>query len=447
MNVMKEKFSKTNELGLKAMIETVKYLGEQNGYVSRKQIDDYLRQTLALTEWDKPRLYRTLGWFAAYKPRLIDTIKGKGWILTEYGKKLYLKGTEAIKHAVIENRQSAYDEINNNKRKRMSEIISERPFIVIDLYSGSYAKSYTGHEKFNLDPNPIDDKYYGYCPPYDDIDIKKLGAKKDEAFVDGITVIYVQKTANSNDREIVAFCDNATIFSPCITDATLGRLGTDKTGKTIDISYTIKSDTLIDLTKDTNKFIIEIKKYNNQMFRHQRFYKGTYPDLDKELLKYLESCRKKQDFMNDEKYQTEIQESYSEKDSNNDIKIVDSSTSEIVRKNPIIAKEAISKAKYKCEFDDTHNTFRTPKGLPYMEGHHLIPCTPFNSRRFFEVYGVNIDCVENIISLCPTCHRRIHLGSQDERRDIIKKLYDLRKSDLERIGITITLQELYNLYE
>ena len=160
MNVMKEKFSKTNALGLKAMIATVNYLGEQNGYVSRKQIDDYLRQTLVLTEWDKPRLYRTLGWFAAYKPRLIDTIKGKGWILTEYGKKLYLKGTEAITHAVIENRQSAEDEINNNKRKRMSEIISERPFIVIDLYSGSYAKSYTGHEKFNLDPNPIDDKYF-----------------------------------------------------------------------------------------------------------------------------------------------------------------------------------------------------------------------------------------------------------------------------------------------
>lgn len=444
---MKEKLSQTDELGLRAMIATVNYLGRKNDFVSRKEIDNYLRRTLSLTEWDKSRLYGTLGWFAAYKPRLIDTIRGKGWILTEYGKELYAKGTEDITKAVLQNRQIAEEENNNAMRKRISDVINDRPFIVIDLYSGSYTKSYTGHEKYNLDPNPIDGKYYGYCPPYDDIDIKKLGAKKGETFVEGITVVYVQKTANSNDREIIAFCDEATVFAPCVTDSSLNRSGVDKTGKTIDISYSIMSDNIIDLTKVRNKFIIAIKKYNNQMFRHQRFYKGTYPALDVEILEYLKQQRQNQDFLDDEIYQTDIQESFGKSGSDEDVKIGNGSASEMVKRNSALAKIAISKAEFKCEFDDVHYTFKTSKGLPYMEGHHLIPCTPLNARKFLETYGTNIDCVENVISLCPTCHRRIHFGSQEERRAIIKKLYELRKSDLERIGISITLQELYNLYE
>ena len=30
----------------------------------------------------------------------------------------------------------------------------------------------------------------------------------------------------------------------------------------------------------------------------------------------------------------------------------------------------------------------------------------------------NIDCIENIVCLCPTCHRRIHFGSDEEKRAI-----------------------------
>jgi len=37
-------------------------------------------------------------------------------------------------------------------------------YIVVDLGSGSYWKTNTGHEVFNLEPNEVDGRFYGYRP-------------------------------------------------------------------------------------------------------------------------------------------------------------------------------------------------------------------------------------------------------------------------------------------
>ena len=59
----------------------------------------------------------------------------------------------------------------------------------------------------------------------------------------------------------------------------------------------------------------------------------------------------------------------------------------------------------------------------------------------------NIDCVENIICLCPTCHRRIHFGSKEERKNIITSLYNKRIQSLLAVGLDISLEELLSLYQ
>jgi len=136
-------------------------------------------------------------------------------------------------------------------------------------------------------------------------------------------------------------------------------------------------------TKVGHKFIIEISKYNTYMFRQQRFFKGKYISLDKKIISYLEK--------------------YLENNSN-----------------------------FLCEADPSHQTFMTSKGVPYMEGHHLIPCTAKNAKTFWKRVGKSIDCVENIVCLCPTCHRKIHFGSEAEKRSIIKLLYNKQHSKLKK---------------
>ena len=81
-----------------------------------------------------------------------------------------------------------------------------------------------------------------------------------------------------------------------------------------------------------------------------------------------------------------------------------------------------------------------------MEGHHLIPCTYSNAEYYWSNFKRNIDCVENIVCLCPTCHRRIHFGSKEEKEAIIKSLYKKQISSLKAIGLNISIEELLSLY-
>lgn len=117
-----------------------------------------------------------------------------------------------------------------------------------------------------------------------------------------------------------------------------------------------------------------------------------------------------------------------------------------VTKNATVSKQALINAKYVCAGNHAHATFETTKGQPYMEGHHLIPCTYTNAKYYWEKQGVNIDCQANIVCLCPTCHRLIHYGANNVKRALIEKLYKETKEKLESIGIILTQEELLKLY-
>lgn len=76
-----------------------------------------------------------------------------------------------------------------------------------------------------------------------------------------------------------------------------------------------------------------------------------------------------------------------------------------------------------------------------MEGHHFIPMSAqadFND--------INLDRTENIATLCPNCHRAIHYGNDQERFNVLKKLYNMKIANLIEIGIEISLEELFNRY-
>ena len=101
-------------------------------------------------------------------------------------------------------------------------ILSSKPFVVIDLGSGRYVQTKVGHEYYNLIENS-NGRYYGYCPPHDNVDISNLGAKSSDNSIEDVIVIYTNKIKNSSDRVIVAFTDSATIHRQRIYDEKLER--------------------------------------------------------------------------------------------------------------------------------------------------------------------------------------------------------------------------------
>lgn len=95
------------------------------------------------------------------------------------------------------------------------------------------------------------------------------------------------------------------------------------------------------------------------------------------------------------------------------------------------------KSKWQCEMDANHETFINMKNnKPYVEGHHLIPMA---AQSYFDH---TIDFADNIVTLCPTCHRKIHLALEAERKDMIKQLFEPRKDLYSGYGIEIDQEQL-----
>ena len=332
--------------------------------------------------------------------------------------------------------------------------LDSKRMIVVDLNSGSYNETNIGHEIFNLEKNPIDGNFYGYCPPYDGVAITKFGASIKDEYIEDVLVVYVSKKVKSNNREIIAFCLNTKLFKIGQSGEGLSRQFIDKNKKNVVSTYSVRSDNLYNLKNRFNRFEIKISEYSNQMFRKQRFYGGTYPALDKKIIEYIESVLEDKAILDndDNDVQEDIQISQpasSEEIQNSSVKplnIENGNHGKIIAKDSRISKSALIDAKYTCAIEVSHKTFITKHKIPYMEGHHLIPCTVMNSEYFMKRFNKNIDCFENIASVCPNCHREIHYGEWSSKSEKIRILFRKQQVKFKRVGILITEDELLNLY-
>lgn len=108
--------------------------------------------------------------------------------------------------------------------------------------------------------------------------------------------------------------------------------------------------------------------------------------------------------------------------------------------NSRIAKTALHLANYTCEINPAHTTFISKLGKPYMEAHHLIPMA------YQKDFSINIDRIENIVSICPICHSAIHLGNMSTRLELLLKLFDKREEQLKKVGLNINFGELFSKY-
>jgi 5-methylcytosine-specific restriction protein A len=111
---------------------------------------------------------------------------------------------------------------------------------------------------------------------------------------------------------------------------------------------------------------------------------------------------------------------------------------ETYRRDPRVALKRIALSSYTCEIDKSHVTFTSARSnYPFMEAHHLIPMAFQNL--FPET---SIDHIENIISLCPNCHRAFHYSIRDEKIQLISLIYGQRKF----VRSMVSKEQLFGLY-
>ncbi|MGL5756584.1 MAG: HNH endonuclease [Paraclostridium sp.] len=199
------------------------------------------------------------------------------------------------------------------------------------------------------------------------------------------------------------------------------------------------------------------KQYNFRALKQHGLKSVQGPSrVTQELLDYIKSMEIKH-IKNSLKKEYYIKDSILDKE-NNDIKDIENNdfydykyeTKE--RKKPKIqgnvkvyprdrkvAMNALAHAHYLCEIDETHFTFiRKNIDINYTEPHHLIPMA------YSDLFEVSLDVEENIVSLCSNCHNFLHYGR--DIKDTLKKLYDYRIGDLNKVGISIEFKELVKMY-
>lgn len=113
----------------------------------------------------------------------------------------------------------------------------------------------------------------------------------------------------------------------------------------------------------------------------------------------------------------------------------------IYRRSATVAAEAIKRSHYECLVNSKHAYFisRTTR-QNYVEAHHIIPISTQ------ALFSQGIDCVPNIASLCPVCHRQIHHGLDHDKKDLLEILWDKNYRKIEDVGIELSFKELVELY-
>jgi 5-methylcytosine-specific restriction protein A len=98
----------------------------------------------------------------------------------------------------------------------------------------------------------------------------------------------------------------------------------------------------------------------------------------------------------------------------------------------------------KCELCNVTETFVNAQGLQYFEVHHFIPYNNDVQHQFKKT----LDSYCNLVSLCPNCHRKIHLANKKDQKNAIDVIYKYVKANESFLKTyqEFNLEELYKIY-
>lgn len=107
-----------------------------------------------------------------------------------------------------------------------------------------------------------------------------------------------------------------------------------------------------------------------------------------------------------------------------------------------VGADAIILANFECQVNENHRFFNSRKTHKnYVEAHHLVPIA------YQGIFENGIDIVENIVALCPVCHRCIHYAENSSIIKLVDQLFEKAVPKLSQVGIEIKRKELLELYQ
>lgn len=176
-----------------------------------------------------------------------------------------------------------------------------------------------------------------------------------------------------------------------------------------------------------NRLIVGIDNIKVKEFEDDELINNVFPTGD-----YYENALKQSNF-NSQKI---IFESNDNTTYNAGIKL---------KRNNELKNLVFERENYTCELCGTKNTFEDKNGKEYFEGHHLIMYNISSQSKF----KYSLDITENIICLCPTCHRKIHYADKETITDCVTKLLEkhMELYDIFEFEVPNTILENYIRYE
>lgn len=113
----------------------------------------------------------------------------------------------------------------------------------------------------------------------------------------------------------------------------------------------------------------------------------------------------------------------------------------IYPRNLQYAKKALENAQYQCEINKSHKTFISKASKQqFVEAHHLIPIKAQTQ------FTCDIDIPINIVALCPTCHKKLHFASIQDKEKMLQLLLNAKQDKLKIFGIDMNIIKLKSFY-
>lgn len=269
---------------------------------------------------------------------------------------------------------------------------------------GSFNEHSIGHEVCNF--SNVNGKVFGYVRSKGEININKLGAKKDQKYIDGVTVVWLAGP-DAGGTAVIGWYKNARVYRRPQD------LNFSKIHKKNKINfYLIEAkydDTYLVPVSDRSLLIPRAKKGG---IGQSNVWYAQAPEAHQyvqQVIKYING---------DNNYNIDIDEYFANKEGQPRFKkhlIRERDPTLIDRKKQKILKEKGKLQCEVCEFD--FESFYGVIGKHFCEVHHLIP--------LYQADGLIETKLDDLAIVCSNCHRMIHkkdpIFTIDELKKLLKK--------------------------
>jgi hypothetical protein len=110
-------------------------------------------------------------------------------------------------------------------------------------------------------------------------------------------------------------------------------------------------------------------------------------------------------------------------------------------RNRLFVEQAFVRENRTCELCGTLETFEISNNRMYFEGHHAIPYNRTVQAGFSKL----LDHPDNIICLCPKCHKEIHFSLSERKKQLINSIFQKHMNLIADYEIE-NIESIYQYY-